>query len=672
MSAGNLKLPGLYVDSVILDVDTTRPVIINRDPEPYETDVPTGTLVCFEVVDFGADGIDLANTQVWIDEQLAFAAGVFQSGFDGASSAYVNTADTLKITVHVPNGFVSLSRVRVRCASQVVGGAHTIDQTWYYTIEDVTRPMISNVVAIAPRVVRVTYSQPMLPPGLNYSQVLGSLPWGDEALTYDGTLRRWIFEPLAHCYQQSNAELYVLWAGAQLHVNVNGQTTTVVFIEGDAVDLHATTAAEVAQAINTKAAGVLWAEAYLNRVWLYAVDTSSTATLQVVAGSANTALGFSTAVVGRRLPYLWAEGTYTVGITATLADGRVSYREASVALLHDSDQFILPPADETIDSATALLAANYSVARLGFDVQPDARNAHGKQPVADVTVSGVAAVSGNSSQFDLALNWEATPQGLYTLTVAGVADASGNVIASPHDNMQFAGYLPESPEGRRFSIWSNMMSTFDRTNDRTGDLARFTAVLQEVLDWMLYLVDRFGDTWDIEKADEQYLDAMLADLGNPFPFVLTETMKRRLLANLVYFYRYKGTEQIIIAAVKFFFGLDPVTITEANTSGWILGVSELAGIDAGTGEVTGETVLGPSRRWNLYAYDITVAQTLTTDQRDGIRWVAEYLQPAPCHLHNIVEPTTAEVEQQWVLGVSELAGTDAISGEVEGGTVLSE
>ena len=75
-----------------------------------------------------------------------------------------------------------------------------------------------------------------------------------------------------------------------------------------------------------------------------------------------------------------------------------------------------------------------------------------------------------------------------------------------------------------------------------GRLAvRFIACMQEVTDLLLSDVDRFTDVFDLERAPAPFLDLILADLGNPFPFDLDELGKRKLAASLVRMYRQKGT-----------------------------------------------------------------------------------------------------------------------------------
>lgn len=634
------KLPGLYGDLFTLDTDSTRPLLINRDPEPLEVDVPADTLVSLEIMDSGPDGIDLSATQIWIDDRLAFDAGAFQSGFDGPGSSHSGGGtDLLRVVIDPTLPFVSLSLVAVKVVSATVGGAFTLSQTYSWTVVDSTVPMLLSVQSRDSKTIRVSYAQPAVPPSEIYSSVSAEFPWGWEALTYDAVLMRWGMAPLCKCYQRGGTEPYNLWAGATLEVNVRGETHSVMFSSGDAANLHAATAAEVAAAIVAKGAPHLWAEAVGVRVWVYALDTADGATMEVVSSATQVALGLPLGMVGRRLPYLTTAGTYTILVRAELVDGRRSDRDQSVELLDDEDAFVLPPVEDELDHASPLVPGNYAITRINDSLTP----------CVNLTVESVTAIT--TSSFDISVNWEMTPSGQYRLTVSNVEDAKGNVISSPWNALDFSGWQPSIPETRDFSIW-NMLPQYNRDGDASGDLWRFVACLQEVCDLLLNQIDRFGEIWDTLLGAEQYVEAMLADLGNPFPFDLSETMKRRLAESLVTFYQYKGTAQGIIAACRFFFGFSTVSLARANIDGWRIGVGIL-------GE---DTWLAPADSWTIRAFDIVVDRILTDEERDGVRWIGMYMKAAEEHLNEIVEPITPTPETVWSLGESELDDGTTLSG----------
>jgi phage tail-like protein len=177
------------------------------------------------------------------------------------------------------------------------------------------------------------------------------------------------------------------------------------------------------------------------------------------------------------------------------------------------------------------------------------------------------------------------------LTVSGITDLNENPILPPFDTTEFIGFRPARPSNRRFDLW-HMLPVWNRREDVTGDLWRFISCLQEVVDLLLAEVDRFPDIFDLERSPSPFLDLILQDLGNPFPFELDEIGKRRLASVLCEMYRQKGTAIGIKNAIRFFLGIDITAITSLGSLGLILGVSEL-GVD---------WILGPSNRFALYAF----------------------------------------------------------------------
>jgi phage tail-like protein len=261
-------------------------------------------------------------------------------------------------------------------------------------------------------------------------------------------------------------------------------------------------------------------------------------------------------------------------------------------------------------------------------------------PAVPIAIVGAEAL-GSAVRVDL--DTEMTPDVRYRVTAAGVADLNGNVVEPPFDQAVFVGFRPARPQGRRFDLWS-MLPKHNRRADATGDLRRFIACLQEALDLLLAEADRFPDLFDLERAPDTFLDAILADLGNPFPFDLDALGKRRLASVLVEMYREKGTEGGIRNAIRFFLGIDVDAITPFTGSTLVLGESEL-GID---------WELGPSDRFALYAFDVTVGVPLTDTERRQLRAIVDYMRPAHTHFVDLIEPGPPPTFEHWELGVSEL------------------
>ena len=259
-----------------------------------------------------------------------------------------------------------------------------------------------------------------------------------------------------------------------------------------------------------------------------------------------------------------------------------------------------------------------------------------------VTVTAEAA-SASGEVVEIALDTEMTPNVRYRLTASGVADLHGNPILPPFDSAVFTGFRPARPAGRRFDLWT-MLPVWNRRDDATGDLRRFISCLQEVADLLLAEVDRFPDIFDLERAPEEFLDLILRDLGNPFPFDLDELAKRRLASVLVEMYRQKGTVVGIENAIRFFLGIDITAITPFAGTTLMLGESEL-GVD---------WELGPSDRFARYAFNVEVDVPLSDTERSQLRAIVEYLKPAHTHFVDLIEPGPPLSYDHWEMGVSEL------------------
>jgi phage tail-like protein len=264
-------------------------------------------------------------------------------------------------------------------------------------------------------------------------------------------------------------------------------------------------------------------------------------------------------------------------------------------------------------------------------------------PAVTPTVTLVRAVT--DRVVELTLSTRASLGRRYRVTVTGVEDTEGNAVQAPFNTADFVAPACPKPEGRDFDLYK-MLPQMNRREDETKDLEKFAACLQEVTDVLLCEVDRFADALDPDTAPEDIVDAMLADLGNPFAFDLTLSEKRQLVRLLVPLYKQKGTDPGIRNAVRVFLGFD-VTLTPYLGEGLSLGEAEL-GVD---------WVLGPSSSFMRYAFDVNVAFTLTAEQRARLRTIVKYMKPSHTHLVNIVEPTAPTVVDHLELGLSELGVT---------------
>lgn len=260
-----------------------------------------------------------------------------------------------------------------------------------------------------------------------------------------------------------------------------------------------------------------------------------------------------------------------------------------------------------------------------------------------VSITPLSVTASSPSSVEILLDIEMTPRASYRVTVKNVRDVFGNPVGETGNSAVFSGYAPLAPAARSFSLWK-MLAAINRHEDRTGDLWKWIACLQEVTDLLLAGTDRFPAILDLDYAPESFLDLMLQDMGSPFPFDLSEMDKRRLLSVLVAMYKQKGTAVGIRNAIRFFLGIEITAIDTFHGTTLVLGESEL-GVD---------WELGPSDRFALYAFDITVDRTLTESQRSMIRHIVEWMKPAHTHFVDLIEPGAPAFIDHWEIGMSEL------------------
>lgn len=305
--------------------------------------------------------------------------------------------------------------------------------------------------------------------------------------------------------------------------------------------------------------------------------------------------------------------------------------------------------DRTAPNLVAAQATAERIVQIGFDedvlVTDPAGFAVVRVGLPAVPVVPVSATA-EATVVTLILDTEMTPDVAYQVTAVGVTDLRGNPVLPPDDVAVFTGFRPPRPAARRFDLWT-MLPRHNRRTDVTGDLRRFIACLQEVADLLLAEADRYPDIFDLERAPEPFLDLLLRDLGNPFPFDLDVLGKRRLASVLVEMYRQKGTAVGIENAIRFFLGIDITAITAFTGTTLVLGESEL-GID---------WELGPSDRFARYAFNVEVDEPLTAIQRSQIRAIVDYLKPAHTHFVDLIEPGVPPIFEHWELGISELGVT---------------
>jgi len=332
---------------------------------------------------------------------------------------------------------------------------------------------------------------------------------------------------------------------------------------------------------------------------------------------------------------LTSQQTVLIRVESRTRDGAAALDEA----------YAFSAEDRTAPRVVAAQAIAPKVMRLGFDepvqLTEEASVFFHALDVPAVPI-GFLHAAANGTVVVVELDTEMTPDVRYELVVAGIADASGNTVQPPFDRATFTGFRQPQPSGRRFDLWL-MLPRHNRRDDATGDLDRFIRCLQEPTDLLLASIDGFVDIFDLERAPEPFLDAILVDLGNPFAFELDLLGKRRLASVLVEMYRQKGTAKGIKNAIRFFLGLD-VAIEAFASDTLALGEAEL-GVSF---------VLGPSERFALYAFNVRVSRVLHLAERRQLRAIVEYLKPAHTHFIDLLEPAAAIFVDHWQVGDSEL------------------
>lgn len=248
----------------------------------------------------------------------------------------------------------------------------------------------------------------------------------------------------------------------------------------------------------------------------------------------------------------------------------------------------------------------------------------------------------------LLLSDDVTHKTTYRVVVSNVRDISNNVLDTPN-SAEFLTTTRLDVPGRNWWLIRKLPAGLVETDTKLGGILRkFVQCLQVLFDELLADIDEWPEIIDPELAPEQFVDAMLEDLGNPFPFVLDETTKRQLAMLLVPLYQQKGTDQGMIDAIRLFIGIEVQIVSPGLDGIWMLDESELD-ID---------TDLGTADLKTIYSFDVISPVNLTDEQRLKIRAIVAYMRRAPTHLRFIIEPELPPpIPDHWELGLSDLDDT---------------
>lgn len=466
-----------------------------------------------------------------------------------------------------------------------------------------------------------------------------------------------------------NVEPFALADDMTLSVKLNGAAAvTVTFDVRDFADIGAATAEEMAAVLRRDLAGG-HALAVGGAVRLYSLSPLAGTSVQVSGGSAQAVLGFPGSVSITTEEIETPQGAYPIQVYAAFQNGQESWRQVEQDLLRAAPTFVLVPTVDAMDVTSVGNPLCWRIARQNAPFVPAVGELETK-PLPEYQMSGylrVAAVEQvDGSTFDLRLTVPMTPGFTANYRVIAlrepgytISDASGNAVDVDHNVIEFAGFVPPVPVGRRFDLWS-MVLAGHRLADQTREYERFVACMQEAFSLVLYGIDRFEPSLtDPTTAPDRYVRAMLADAANPFQEEAEEASeagRKRLLMELPFLYGLKGTADGIVAAIRLLFGLDAVVVPAA-VEGWTLGEALLEEGD----DQYEVALLSTDERWWLYAFDIEVnlqpagqsRRVLTDAERVAIRRVVDFMRPAREHFHALIElPEMVPGVSHLELGVS--------------------
>ena len=164
MTLVSAELPGVYLDALSTEAAPARLLVVNRNPEPDQEDVPSDQPLVFDLLDTGAiPGVDVPNTQVYVDGVLAYdgSGGGFQPGYTGAESSVQSpAANVRRITIRPVFTLDSLLTVTMRVVSQTLDTMGSVDTSWDFIVADTTAPRVLTVIPFTVSVVRVTFNEP--------------------------------------------------------------------------------------------------------------------------------------------------------------------------------------------------------------------------------------------------------------------------------------------------------------------------------------------------------------------------------------------------------------------------------------------------------------------------------------------------------------------------------
>ncbi len=292
----------------------------------------------------------------------------------------------------------------------------------------------------------------------------------------------------------------------------------------------------------------------------------------------------------------------------------------------------LTPFSGGVEASGALIVSNWTI------------TGQAPGPTAAVAVESVVEIS--PSIVDLVLTDSPSFSKLYLLTVKPAASGGITGVVVPDNTAAFIGFIPIQPAERAFSV-ADFIPQVNKREDDSNDLSAFTAVLDDVLEVLLCLVDRWTDILDLDIATENYLDVMLDDFANPFAFDLSELDKRRLLSVLIEIYKQKGTKEGIRNAIRFFLAKDSEILEVCAQAGNQLGISQL---DL-------DFILGGGTPYDFWVKLDTGGVALTVTETDRVTQIVDLMKPGHTHMTRLLPALAAPTDLVAVDSVGDITLT---------------
>lgn len=166
----------LYLDLAAEAAVTDTPVLINTFPYDGQTDVaaadaPGSSELHMTVVATGVSGLSPGDTHVYVTtvedgllevfDGTNFAAGWLSSSYVALASDGGGTIDEHRLVLVRDTPFTSLDLVTVRVTAETLA-ADLLDQTYSFTVEDLTAPELVSVKTRGLTHLRVLFNEPML------------------------------------------------------------------------------------------------------------------------------------------------------------------------------------------------------------------------------------------------------------------------------------------------------------------------------------------------------------------------------------------------------------------------------------------------------------------------------------------------------------------------------